>query len=102
MADGTQSTIVSTTGVTLSAGDLEFLAQCLSNTNGGKVIASHSSFPIMLLLSHNLKLATPQIDCAAVAKARGQSNPRSIANRLTAFRTKTGITLIAEIGRAHV
>ena len=40
MADGIESTTVTTAGVTLSAGDLEFLAQCLSHTDGGKVVVS--------------------------------------------------------------
>lgn len=49
----------------------------------------------MPLFFHNLKLTQHQIDCTAVAKARGISNPRSIANRLTTFRSKTGIPLVA-------
>lgn len=46
-------------------------------------------------LFHNLKLTQHQIDCTAVAKARGISNPRTIANRLAIFRSKTGIPLVA-------
>lgn len=44
---------------------------------------------------HNLKVTQHQIDCTAVAKARGISNPRSIANRIATFRSKTGIPLVA-------
>lgn len=52
-------------------------------------------FPSPLPFFHNLKLTQHQIDCTAVAEARGISNPRSIANRLSTFRSKTGIPLVA-------